>query len=78
MDWIHVGFLWYFACASTVFGGAHGSARRTHRPGGRRAVVHGAGGGPAFGADVALAFDGADVTLLLVTIGIVALLLIGT
>lgn len=35
-------------------------------------------GGPAFGADVALAFDGADVTLLLVTIGIVALLLIGT
>lgn len=35
-------------------------------------------GGPAFGADVALAFEGADITLLLVTIGIVALLLIIT
>ncbi|OIJ23653.1 MMPL family transporter [Nocardioides luteus] len=35
-------------------------------------------GGPAFGADMASAFDGADVTLLLVTIGIVALLLIIT
>ena len=35
-------------------------------------------GGPAFGADVALAFEGADFTLLLVTILIVALLLIIT
>ncbi|OYO22418.1 hypothetical protein CGZ93_07745 [Enemella dayhoffiae] len=35
-------------------------------------------GGPAFGADVAAAFDGADFTLLLVTILIVAVLLIGT
>ena len=35
-------------------------------------------GGPAFGVDVAAAFDGADLTLLLVTIGIVALLLIFT
>ncbi|MFE7223986.1 MMPL family transporter [Nocardioides sp. NPDC057577] len=35
-------------------------------------------GGPAFGADAAAAFDGADVTLLLVTILIVALLLIIT
>ncbi|UJP09044.1 MMPL family transporter [Microbacterium sp. KUDC0406] len=35
-------------------------------------------GGPAFGADVAAAFDGADFTLLLVTILIVALLLIIT
>lgn len=35
-------------------------------------------GGPAFGVDVAAAFDGADFTLLLVTIGIVALLLIVT
>ena len=35
-------------------------------------------GGPAFGADVAAAFDGADFTLLLVTILIVALLLIVT
>lgn len=35
-------------------------------------------GGPAFGADIALAFEGADVTLLLVTIAIVALLLIIT
>lgn len=35
-------------------------------------------GGPAFGADVASAFDGADFTLLIVTIGIVALLLIIT
>ncbi|TQL67839.1 RND superfamily putative drug exporter [Nocardioides albertanoniae] len=35
-------------------------------------------GGPAFGADVASAFDGADFTLLLVTIVIVALLLIIT
>lgn len=35
-------------------------------------------GGAAFGVDVAAAFDGADLTLLLVTIGIVALLLIAT
>ncbi|WP_298743578.1 MMPL family transporter [uncultured Microbacterium sp.] len=35
-------------------------------------------GGPAFGADVASAFDGADFTLLLVTIAIVAVLLIFT
>lgn len=35
-------------------------------------------GGPAFGADVAAAFDGADFTLLLVTILIVAVLLIVT
>lgn len=35
-------------------------------------------GGPVFGADVASAFEGADVTLLLVTIAVVALLLIVT
>lgn len=35
-------------------------------------------GGPAFGADVAAAFDGADFTLLAVTIAIVAVLLILT
>jgi RND superfamily putative drug exporter len=35
-------------------------------------------GGPAFGADIASAFDGADITLLLVTLVIVAVLLIGT
>ena len=35
-------------------------------------------GGPAFGADIASSFDGADLRLLLVTIGIVAVLLIGT
>ncbi|MGD8215176.1 MMPL family transporter [Aestuariimicrobium sp. Y1814] len=35
-------------------------------------------GGPAFGADVAAAFDGADLTLLLVTIAIVAVLLVVT
>ncbi|WP_341976793.1 MMPL family transporter [Microbacterium sp. LWO13-1.2] len=35
-------------------------------------------GGPAFGVDVAAAFDGADFTLLLVTLGIVALLLVLT
>ncbi|MEO7068944.1 MAG: MMPL family transporter [Nostocoides sp.] len=35
-------------------------------------------GGPAFGADIATAFDGANVTLLLVTVGIVALLLLLT
>src|SRR5690606_31420321 len=32
-------------------------------------------GGPAFGADIATSFDGADLTLLLVTIGIVTVLL---
>lgn len=35
-------------------------------------------GGPAFGADITSAFEGADFTLLIVTIGIVALLLILT
>ena len=35
-------------------------------------------GGPAFGADIAQAFDGANVTLLLVTIAVVALLLLLT
>lgn len=35
-------------------------------------------GGPAFGADITAAFDGADFTLLMVTIAIVALLLILT
>lgn len=35
-------------------------------------------GGPAFGADIAGAFEGADLTLLLVTITIVAVLLIAT
>ncbi len=35
-------------------------------------------GGPAFGVDVAKAFDGTDVTLLLVTIGVVAVLLLLT
>lgn len=35
-------------------------------------------GGPAFGADVTAAFDGADITLLAVTIAIVAVLLIFT
>ncbi|BCJ34480.1 membrane protein [Actinocatenispora thailandica] len=35
-------------------------------------------GGPAFGADIAAAFDGANVTLLAVTIGIVAVLLLVT
>lgn len=35
-------------------------------------------GGPAFGADIAASFDGADVTLLLVTVGIVAVLLLLT
>lgn len=35
-------------------------------------------GGPAFGADIAQAFDGANLTLLLVTIGVVALLLLLT
>ena len=35
-------------------------------------------GGPAFGADISSSFDGADVTLLAVTIGVVALLLLLT
>lgn len=35
-------------------------------------------GGPAYGADIAKAFDGANITLLLVTVGIVALLLLLT
>ena len=35
-------------------------------------------GGPAFGADIAASFDGANITLLLVTIAIVAVLLIIT
>ncbi|GMA21488.1 MMPL family transporter [Arsenicicoccus piscis] len=35
-------------------------------------------GGPAFGVDIASAFDGADLRLLLVTVGIVALLLLLT
>lgn len=35
-------------------------------------------GGPAFGADIASSFDGADLTLLAVTIGVVALLLLLT
>jgi RND superfamily putative drug exporter len=35
-------------------------------------------GGPAFGADIAQAFDGANLTLLLVTIAVVALLLLLT
>lgn len=35
-------------------------------------------GGPAFGADIAASFDGANVTLLLVTIGVVGLLLLLT
>lgn len=35
-------------------------------------------GGPAFGADIASSFDGADFTLLLVTVLIVTVLLIGT
>lgn len=46
-----------------------------HSPDG---VVMQVTGGPAFGADVAAAFEGADFTLLLVTIVIVALLLIVT
>ncbi|HET8600797.1 MAG TPA: MMPL family transporter [Segeticoccus sp.] len=35
-------------------------------------------GGPAFGADIAAAFDGANLTLLAVTVGVVALLLLLT
>lgn len=45
------------------------------KPAGQRVQVT---GGPAFGADIAKAFEGANVTLLLVTIGIVALLLLLT
>ncbi|MBS1699190.1 MAG: MMPL family transporter [Actinobacteria bacterium] len=46
-----------------------------HAPGGLALQVT---GGPAFGADVASSFEGADFTLLLVTILIVAILLIVT
>ena len=46
-----------------------------HRPADLKLEVT---GGPAFGADVAAAFDGADFTLLAVTIAIVAVLLIVT
>lgn len=46
-----------------------------HAPAGMSLLVT---GGPAFGADVAAAFEGADFTLLLVTILIVAILLIVT
>ena len=46
-----------------------------HTPTGMSLLVT---GGPAFGADVAAAFEGADFTLLLVTILIVAILLIVT
>lgn len=51
------------------------SAIAEHLPAGLEANVT---GGPAFGADIAAAFDGADFTLLAVTIAIVALLLILT
>jgi RND superfamily putative drug exporter len=47
----------------------------THTPEGLTVQVT---GGVAFGADIAKAFDGANVTLLLVTVGIVALLLLLT
>ncbi len=47
----------------------------SHTPAGLQLQVT---GGPAFGADVASAFEGADFTLLLVTILIVAILLIVT
>jgi len=46
-----------------------------HQPAGLELQVT---GGPAFGADVASAFDGADFTLLIVTIAVVAVLLIVT
>ena len=46
-----------------------------HTPSGLQVLVT---GGPAFGADVAASFEGADFTLLLVTILIVAILLIVT
>lgn len=46
-----------------------------HTPAGMSLLVT---GGPAFGADVAAAFEGADFTLLLVTILIVAVLLVVT
>ncbi|MEV4508488.1 MMPL family transporter [Dactylosporangium sp. NPDC049525] len=48
---------------------------RAGLPEGLRAQVT---GGPAFGRDIAAAFDGADVTLLLATAGIVAVLLLIT
>ncbi|MEA5154443.1 MMPL family transporter [Raineyella sp.] len=51
------------------------SAVAAHTPAG---LVLQVTGGPAFGADVASAFDGADFTLLMVTILIVAILLIVT
>ncbi len=47
----------------------------THAPEGLRLQVT---GGPAFGADIAASFEGADFTLLIVTILIVAVLLIVT
>lgn len=46
-----------------------------HAPGGMTLLVT---GGPAFGADIAASFEGADFTLLLVTVLIVAVLLIVT
>lgn len=48
---------------------------REHSPTGMSLLVT---GGPAFGADIAAAFDGANITLLLVTVLIVAVLLIIT
>ncbi|AKT50512.1 MMPL family transporter [Arsenicicoccus sp. oral taxon 190] len=51
------------------------SAIHAATPAGLRAQVT---GGPAFGADVASAFRGADLRLLLVTVGIVAVLLLLT
>ena len=51
------------------------TALADHAPDGLQLQVT---GGPAFGADVASAFDGADLTLLVVTIAIVAVLLILT
>lgn len=71
--------------ATVVFGAENGAAAEAVQ--GLRAVIAEhpfagltiqATGGPAFGVDVAAAFDGADFTLLLVTLGIVALLLILT
>jgi RND superfamily putative drug exporter len=55
---------------ATVAGGPAGSL-----PSGLTAQVT---GGPAFSRDIAAAFDGADVTLLLATAGVVALLLLVT
>ena len=48
---------------------------RAQTPAGMSVLVT---GGPAFGADIAQAFDGANITLLLVTIAVVALLLLLT